>query len=143
MGDYSLRMLEHAATSRNDTAGLFMEVLGKLPGLEFQKVNHGNRSSYKDFSITIDQNRFGLSRDQLLLALAAENIDTRKYYDPPVHLQTAYQKYYDGLPLPNTDQLVQNSLSLPIWTNMDNSVAMKICDAIVKIHENAAVIRTV
>ena len=143
LGYQSLKMLEQAATSRNETAGLFMEVLGKIPGLDFQKVNPGNRSSYKDFSITIDSARFGLTRDQLMRALTAENIDSRKYYDPPVHLQTAYQKYFDGLPLPKTDQLVQGSLSLPIWTNMDNRVAMIICEAIENIHGNASVIRSV
>jgi dTDP-4-amino-4,6-dideoxygalactose transaminase len=143
LGYQSLKMLEQAATSRNETAGLFTELLGKIPGLDFQKVNPGNRSSYKDFSITIDTDRFGLPRDQLMRALTAENIDTRKYYDPPVHLQTAYQKYYDGLPLPQTDWLVASSLSLPIWTNMDNMVAMKICEAIEKIHENATAIQSI
>jgi dTDP-4-amino-4,6-dideoxygalactose transaminase len=142
MGYNSLQMLEQAALSRNEIAGLYIEVLGKIPGLEFQKINLGNRSSYKDFSITIELDRFGLSRDQLMLALTAENIDTRKYYDPPVHLQTAYREYDDDSPLPETDRLVRRSLSLPIWTNMDHQVAFSICESIENIHNNAADIRT-
>ena len=143
MGYHSLQMLEQAATSRNETANLYMEVLGNVPGLEFQNIKPGNRSSYKDFSITIDPERFGLTRDQLMQALAAENIDTRKYYDPPIHLQTAYRQFYDNSSLPATNQLAKGSLSLPIWTNMDHKVTMTICEAIQRIHGDAPEIQAV
>ena len=106
------------------------------PGIGFQEVLPGNRNSYKDFSITIDAKAFGLTRDELGLALAAENIDTRKYYEPPVHRQTAYAPYADGRPLPHTDWLAANSLSLPIWTKMDPQVSQGICEAVQRIHEN-------
>ena len=56
-----------------------------VTGNWFQEVLPGTRSSYKDFSITVGGEAFGLARDELAKALAAENIDTRKYYDPPVH----------------------------------------------------------
>ena len=143
MGYHSLQMLEQAVNSRNDTANLFSEVLGKIPGLEFQKIDPRNRCSYKDFSLTVDPVLFGISRDQLMQALLVENIDTRKYYDPPIHMQTAYQRYYDGSPLLKTIRLAQSSLSLPIWTSMDNQVAISICEAIEKIHEHAPAIRSV
>ncbi len=137
MGLRSLEMLENAAVTRNETAGLYQEALGRLPGIEFQQVLPGNRNSYKDFSITIDPANFGMSRRALETALAAENIDTRKYYDPPVHCHTAYRKYYDGQPLPNTDWLAAHSLSLPMWTNMDPQVALRICEAIERVHHHA------
>ena len=56
-------------------------------------------------------------------ALAAENIDSRKYYDPPIHKQTAYRPFYHGEPLPNTDWLSDNSLSLPMWSHMSDEIA--------------------
>ena len=96
LGLRSLEMLEEAARTRNETVCLYRDLLGKLPGIGFQEVLPGNRNSYKDFSITIDANAFGLTRDELGQALAAENIDTRKYYEPPVHRQTAYAAYADG-----------------------------------------------
>lgn len=138
MGLKSLQALEAAAESRNAYASVFQEVLGRLPGIAFQVVCSGDRCSYKDFSITIDADKFGLSRDELAQALAAENIDTRKYYDPPVHRQTAYSHFYDGRPLPNTDWLADNSLSFPIWSKMDSDVLERICSAVEHIHLNAA-----
>src|SRR5206468_13052776 len=93
MGLHSLRGLEQAARHRNRTAEVYQKELGRLPGIGFQKVADGDRSSYREFSIVIDPKSFGLNRDQLAFALAAENIDIRKYYDPPVHRQTAYRQF--------------------------------------------------
>lgn len=137
MGLNSLQVLESAAESRNAYASMFQELLGRLPGIGFQTIHSGDRCSYKDFSITVDEEEFGLSRDALAQALAAENIDTRKYYDPPVHRQSAYGHYYDGRPLPNTDWLAKNSLSFPIWSKMDSEVLERICTAVERVHLNA------
>jgi dTDP-4-amino-4,6-dideoxygalactose transaminase len=138
MGIYSLKRLEPAASSRNGTAALYQEMLGQIPGIEFQTVRSGNRSSYKDFSIIIYPDQFGLTRDELQLALTAENIDTRKYYAPPVHQQHAYKQFYNHQThLPITDWLSANSISLPIWSFMPNEVVKNICAAVTKIHQSS------
>jgi dTDP-4-amino-4,6-dideoxygalactose transaminase len=136
MGLFSLKRLESAAQSRNETANYYQEMLGRLPGIEFQQVCSGDRSSYKDFSITVDAETFGLSRDQLALALGAENIDTRKYYEPPAHRQLAYKQFYNGSQLPNTELLSARSLSLPMWSQMEQDVATGICEAMQRIYQN-------
>ncbi len=141
MGLHSLKALENAAQSRNRTVQLYRQELGCLPGLGFQKVRPADRNSYKDFSVTVDSQAFGLSRDELAAALAGENVDTRKYYDPPVHRQTAYARFYDGRPLPHTDWLAATSLSLPIWSEMEPEIAGGICAAIQRIHQHAGKVR--
>lgn len=143
LGLHSLPMLEDAACRRNEVAALYQEELGGLPGIGFQEVRPGNRNSYKDFSITVDPDAFGLTRDELALALAAENVDTRKYYEPPVHRQTAYRPYADGRPLPHTEWLSAHSLSLPIWSNMSNEVALGICYAVQRIQEHTQAVREI
>jgi dTDP-4-amino-4,6-dideoxygalactose transaminase len=130
MGMHSLRNLEAAAKRRNEVASLYHQELGRLPGIGFQEVRQGDRNSYKDFSITIDPERFGMTRDELAIALAAENVDTRTYYNPPVHRQTAYREYAGDWPLPNTEWLARHSLSLPIWSDMDDRTALGICRAV-------------
>jgi dTDP-4-amino-4,6-dideoxygalactose transaminase len=76
----------------------------------------------------------------LAAALRAENIDSRKYYDPPVHRQTAYRKYFSGQPLHSTASLSANSLSLPIWSNMEDVVAERVCDAVRHIRDHAGAV---
>lgn len=138
MGIYSLRDLEEAARHRNHTAALYRKQLGRMQGIGFQNVSETNRSSYREFSIVIDPASFGLNRDELAKALEAENVDTRKYYDPPVHRQTAYTRFAptSGL-LTNTNLLAARSLSLPMWSNMSDETAVDICRAITRIHEFA------
>jgi dTDP-4-amino-4,6-dideoxygalactose transaminase len=138
MGLHSLRKLEAAAERRNEIALVYRKTLGVLPGVGFQHVPEGNRSSYKDFSITIDSSAFGLSRDRLARALEADNVDTRKYYEPPVHRQTAYARFASPRDvLDNTDLLAARSLSLPLWSDMSDELALTICEAVRRIHEFA------
>jgi dTDP-4-amino-4,6-dideoxygalactose transaminase len=142
LGLHSLGLLEAAARHRNELVDLYRERLGKLPGIGFQEVRAGNRNSYREFSIFVDSDAFGMTRDDLAAALAAENIDTRKYYEPPVHRQTAYREYapLNGQ-LANTQMLSSRSLALPIWSHMDTGTAGDICQAVERIHDWAGEIR--
>jgi len=136
LGLHSLQLLEGGVRNRNLIAELYQRELGSLPGIGFQAIRHGDRSSYKDFGIIIEPKRFGLNRDKLQKALTAENIDTRRYYDPPVHLQTAYRRFTaSGRHLANTEFLANSILCLPIWSNMDSTTALAICTAVKRIHE--------
>jgi dTDP-4-amino-4,6-dideoxygalactose transaminase len=135
LGLSSLRGLEAAARRRNEIAALYRNELGRLPGIGFQEVHPNCRSSFKDFSVTIDPDAFGMSRDELARALKAENIDTRKYYDPPVHRQTAYRQWAPAAgKLPNTDRLADRSLSIPIWSHMEDETAHGVCRAVARVH---------
>ena len=80
----------------------------------------------------VNEEEFGLTRDVLELALAEEGISTRKYFDPPVHLQKAYQKF--GPPsLPVTEDLARNILCIPMFTHMSEDILEKVCFAIDRI----------
>lgn len=133
MARHSLVQVEEAVCRRNAIAEIYRRRLGELPGISFQDVMAGNRSSFTYFAIKIDAAAFGLTRDELALALAAENVDTRKYYDPPAHLHAAYEEY-SASRLGRTERLSACILSLPIWSAMDDSIVTRVCDAIEKTH---------
>jgi dTDP-4-amino-4,6-dideoxygalactose transaminase len=141
LGRYSLAKLEAAVECRHRTAELYRARLGQLAGLSFQEISSADRSSYKDFAIIVDEDAFGLTRDELALALKAENIDTRAYYDPPVHRQRAYRQFAPGAGLPKTETLAASILCLPIWSSMELPIVSRICDAIVNAHLSADSIR--
>ncbi len=141
LGLHSLALLEDAAQHRGRVADLFRRELGRLPGISFQTVRPQDRSSYKDFAITVDPDACGLTRDTLALALAADGVDTRKYYDPPCHRHTAYRQFAppEGA-LPGTNLLAARSLSLPIWSHMSAAVAQDICAALARIQQHAGAV---
>ena len=142
LGLHSLRLLEGAARHRNEVVALYRKRLAELPGVRVQEVRAGNRNSYREFSIFVDPDAFGMTRDDLAAALEAENIDTRRYYEPPVHRQTAYRQYAPSNgQLPNTEMLSASSLALPIWSHMDKDTVANICQAVERIHDWAGEIR--
>ncbi len=142
LGRHSLLQLEVAAEQRNRYAALYREQLGDLPGIGFQRVRPADRCSYKDFSITVEAAEFGLARDLLAQALAAEGIDSRAYYDPPVHQHAAYAQYAPpAASLPQTTWLAASSLSLPIHSQMEASTVDCVCQAIRRIHHHAPLLR--
>jgi dTDP-4-amino-4,6-dideoxygalactose transaminase len=142
LGLHSLSMLEAAAKRRNAIAARYRQNLHHLPGITFQKVRDGDRNAYKDFSIFVEADEFGLTRDELAKALAAENIDTRQYHHPPVHQHKAYRHYIPPEPLPNTMWLSERALSLPIWSRMDDEIVDGICQAIERIQHHAQSVHT-
>ncbi|MBU4219678.1 MAG: DegT/DnrJ/EryC1/StrS family aminotransferase [Actinobacteria bacterium] len=136
----SFRMLDENVRRRNAIADRYKEELSALPGVTFQAIRQGNRSTFKDFTVLIDEERLGLSRDALAWHLSKKGIDSRRYYYPPVHRTTAYWERwghkYDEL-LPVTNRLSEQALSLPIWSHMELNLVDMIIEAIQGAHERA------
>lgn len=133
-----LERLETVAAHRRSIAAGYREGLAGLPGIGFVSEAHGDASSHKDFSITIDPAGFGTDRAAVRAALDARGIDTRCYYDPPCHEQRAFRQFHDGRdPLPVTDRLSARSVSLPIGRQVDAAVIERVCATIRGVAGNA------
>lgn len=129
--------LEGYALARNALADLYRSELTDTPGLRFQRIREGARSSYKDFPMLVEAAEFGLDRNEVARALEAEGIPTRPYFDPPGHRQTAYA----DLPprhLPVTERICARVLCLPMASHMDPEEARRVAAALRALHENAA-----
>jgi dTDP-4-amino-4,6-dideoxygalactose transaminase len=109
----SFEDLEERIARRNQLAERYRKVLADVPGIDFPAVAEGDRSTYKDFTILIDPDSFGMD------AAAAAGIQTRRYYSPPVHRQRAYRWVGPANGgLPQTDRAAARVLTLPLWTPM-------------------------
>ena len=109
----SLAMLEEVVAHRNKVADALKEELSQIPGLGFQEITPDSRTTYKDFTVVVDPSKFGISRDRLAEALAAEGVPTRKYFSPACHQHHAF-KAFSRRPLPRTEMLAERCLSLPL-----------------------------
>lgn len=90
VGLSSLARLPERVAHRGALAAGFAEVAGGLPGLRFPVVDEGDTSTFKDLTLILDEEAFGLGAGALGRALRAEGVDTRRYFHPPVHRQRAY-----------------------------------------------------
>ena len=137
----SLDLLESAALHRNQVVGKYVERLESVPGISFQKISPNDQSSYKDLSIVVDEELYGLTQRQLEKSLLAEGIHTRVYYSPVVHKMKAFSQFADENieeQLPNTLYLEFHSLSLPIYSDMQDDEIDIVCESIKRIHSHAA-----
>ena len=137
LGLASLSTADVNIDRRRHLIGQYKQRLDQLPGISFQKTTPGGVSNGVYFSIIIDPNLFGLTRDQLYGCLAAEGIDTRRYYYPPLHLQKVnshLRPRYEGK-LPHTERLAATSLTLPMFSHMTEEQVSGVCDAIESLHE--------
>jgi len=137
LGRLSLQTVDAGVARRNAIAHTFEERLGGLPGLQFQVIADSDRSTYKDFSLIVHADEFGMTRDDLGRSLQAENIQTRFYFYPPLHRQRAYAAYRDETVVPITDALSDNVISLPIYARLTDAETDGICRAIERTHAHA------
>ena len=129
----SLEVFPVHQKQRDEIAGCYRDELAGIPGVRAQHVDAGDVSTYKDFTIAVDSGEFGCDRNALREALKAEGVDTRCYFDPPVHRQTAYAKQ-QSVDLPVTDSAARRVLSLPIYPALGLDNVVRIAALIGEVH---------
>jgi pyridoxal phosphate-dependent aminotransferase EpsN len=89
VGRAQLRALNERVEARRANFALYRAALDGLPGLEFMpEANYGRCSRWLT-CITIDPRRFGRDRDDVRLALEAQDVESRPVWKP-LHCQPAF-----------------------------------------------------
>jgi dTDP-4-amino-4,6-dideoxygalactose transaminase len=143
LGLKGLALLDREAERRNALAAIYRGRLGELDGIGFQRIGPRDRSSFKDFSVRIRAAEFGLTRDQVSTALAAEGIDTRAYYVPPVHRTQAFAAVGAAFEerLPETAALADEVLTLPAYGRLTAADIERVAACMIALHEQAPAVR--
>jgi dTDP-4-amino-4,6-dideoxygalactose transaminase len=130
----SLEGLDARIERRNELAARYRGALSEVPGIGFPAVSEGDRSTYKDFTILVDPEGLAMDADGLARSLAAEGVETRRYYAPPVHSMRAY-RHLNGtnVHLPVTEWASRRVLTLPLWSDMREEQVDRVAAAIVRI----------
>jgi dTDP-4-amino-4,6-dideoxygalactose transaminase len=132
----SFQDLEERIEIRNDLAARYRHALSSTTGIAFPRVPATDRSTFKDLTILVHEDRFGMDADSLQAALAAEGIDTRRYYSPPVHAMRAYRSVALGNgSLHETDMASREALSLPLWVGLHDDDIERVAFAIERIRQ--------
>lgn len=94
---------------------LYRKLLDRLPGLRVPPHAIQDQSNYHYMVLEIDRDQAGLSRDELLSVLHAENVRARRYFYPGCHRMEPYRSLYPkaGDHLPVTEDLTDRVLCLP------------------------------
>ncbi|MFG1988062.1 DegT/DnrJ/EryC1/StrS family aminotransferase [Streptomyces albidoflavus] len=143
IGRRSLPHLSGWLDQRVALAERYRSNLADVPGISFQQVREGAKSVYKDLCVLVEREEFGLDCAQLAMALAAENIPSRRYFHPPLHRQSVYRAWAGGTadPLKGTEWLAERALTLPLYSHMPADVVDRVCEAVRRVHEHADAFR--
>jgi dTDP-4-amino-4,6-dideoxygalactose transaminase len=121
VGRGQLKVIEERIAARRRNFELYREALGGLPGVGFMPEAPCGRSNRWLTCITVEPGEFGASREDIRLALEAENIEARPVWKP-MHLQpvfascrrrggeTAAELFEKGLCLPSGSSLSEEDL---------------------------------
>ena len=141
VGLASLAELPQRVIRRNELVRIFHERVEGVPGVRIPTVDPADLSTFKDLTLVIDEQLFGLDVSTLSAAVAAEGVDTRRYFYPPVHRQRAYAHL--GVPpaLPVTDALAPRVLTLPLWSHMSDDIVRQLADLVVRCSASAGAVQ--
>lgn len=127
---------------RQELVDRFASAVAGLPGLRIVRPAAADRSTWKDLTIVVDAQAYGINAAQLQRGLLADGVDSRRYYAPSIHQQTAYSgRWPNHRPLPATDALATCVLSPPLWSHMLGPIIDTVASAIARLHEHAPRVR--
>jgi dTDP-4-amino-4,6-dideoxygalactose transaminase len=141
-----LTSLEAAScfTDRNrENLEQYRRELAALPGLSMLPTPPDEHSNLQYVVLEIDAAEFGLTRNELLQVLQAENILARRYFYPGCHRMEPYLSEPESapIPLPVTEGLVERVLQLPTGTAITPADIRKISTVFQQAIEQAPRIR--
>jgi dTDP-4-amino-4,6-dideoxygalactose transaminase len=130
LGLAGLKSLDACVDRRLEIAERYRARLSKLPGIAFPYIPEDVRWTVKDFSIFVDPDSFGMSRDEISEHLREKEIQTKKYYYPPLHRLSILKDAFKGVHLPDTERMSASVLSLPAYSHMLMEQVDTVCQAI-------------
>lgn len=132
MGITSIESMDEIFARNRENHGEYRDRLGSIPGLKLAEYDPGERSNFHYIVVEVDDQDFGLARDDLQRVLMAENVLARKYFAPGCHRSEPYRSLaaYQELSLPATEQLCDNVLCLPTGTAVTRKDIGLICEIV-------------
>lgn len=132
MGLTGLESLDQFISINQRNYKQYESELSAVRGIRFVTYDESEQSNYQYVVLEIDEHILGVSRDQLVQILRAENVLARRYFHPGCHQLEPYRSLYPdvGLRLPHTERLTKRVMTLPTGTAVSHEEICRISDII-------------
>jgi dTDP-4-amino-4,6-dideoxygalactose transaminase len=131
VGLLSLQRLDDLVKRRNVLIEWYASRIGELPGCRLQTSPADRKSSGNYFVLFIGQ-RARTSRDEVRASLKSQGIHTKRYFYPPLHEQTLFQRvpHRSSDRLQRTTAASREALALPLYSHMTQDQLDRVCQAV-------------
>jgi dTDP-4-amino-4,6-dideoxygalactose transaminase len=133
-GLLNLRQVDAAIEARHQVAIKYRETLRSVEGISFFEDMPGVKHNYSYFPIFVDEEKYGMSRDDLYAKMKAANVLGRRYFYPLISEFSTYR----GLPsaskenLPNAHKMANSVICLPMHHNLSKNDLDRVLELIYK-----------
>lgn len=132
IGRGQLQVLNDRVAARRRNYEVYSSALGNLPGIEFMpEASFGNSSRWLT-CLTIDPEIFGANTEQIRIALAKQQIETRPVWKP-LHLQPVFAEC-ECIGGEVAEDLFARGLCLPSGSNLTDTDLKRVIDAILSVY---------
>jgi dTDP-4-amino-4,6-dideoxygalactose transaminase len=132
VGILVLKEMEDERNRRKRLVQIYKERLRQVPGVQCRADITNVKHNYYNFAVTIDEEAFGLCRDELHDELGRYNIITRKYFYPLCSRFQCYRRHPSSSPenLMVAEAISKKVLILPLYGNLKKDDVERICSII-------------
>lgn len=110
LGLLTMRRIDEALAVRERHIAAYRATLDTVPGISYQQVRAGDRSTYKDFALVFADRG---CRDKVEAALSDASVQTKRYFKP-CHQMDAFADLHTR-PLPVTEATHDRVLCVPLF----------------------------
>jgi dTDP-4-amino-4,6-dideoxygalactose transaminase len=123
---------------------LYDSRLAAIPGIRLLRPAGVTLSNFQHAACVVEEAVFGLSRDQLLAVLKAENVAAERQFHPAPHTIPPFSELKTKpARLANTELAAQRTLQLPIGALLTYGYIDSICETICEAQRQAESIRNI
>lgn len=130
MGLCNLRHIDDAIKSRKEAVLRYRQNLEGIKGIQLSVVQENVESNYAYFPIVVHPEEFGKTRDDIIDALAKNNIGARKYFYPLTSTVGDLNGEYDINDTPVAAKISERVLCLPLYEGLGTENVDRICNII-------------
>jgi perosamine synthetase len=128
LGCAQLERLDHHLAAKRRIALRYAAAIGELSGIGAMPESPRTHSAFWMYTVTIDQELYGVDRRSLMDRFAAAGIQTRPLWQP-LHRSAAHA-WAPAAPCPVADRLHRNALSLPCSVGLTSQQQERVIGAL-------------
>lgn len=138
LGLGQLKHINEYIKKKHTMAKLYKKYLEKIPGISLPIAKPECTNVYWMYSVVVDPNKFGFTKDELRKALLKRGVDTRDFFYSPSEQPFLKPYLKNSDKFPNTYWASQNGLYLPSGLAITNSQILSVANSIKSIYNSRA-----